>query len=112
MRPVFQQVDMAGFLSTLEPHERDDGFLPRVHFYSNQEPVEWVRENYRRGVSLDRLYSKALIAIEHISAERPDFLIEGYTSTQWHEVRHILKALSAVTGEEIETPVRFVTSEK
>lgn len=102
-----EQIDLEPFDTSLGPHERYDGLWPRVRFYPNQEPVEWVRENHRRGVTLDRLYSKALIAIEHISAERPDFLIEGYSSTQWHEIRHILKALSAVTGQELETAVRF-----
>lgn len=107
MSSRFQQIDMSGFDVKVESYERYDGLWPRVRFYPNQEPVEWVRENHRRGVALDRLYSKAMSALDHISSERSDFLIEGYTSTQWHEIRHILKALSAVTGQELETAVRF-----
>lgn len=100
-------IDPAIDLDGLEGHELYDGLLPRMHSFPFQTPAEWVGDNHTRGVSLHRMQRKAWRAIRHINEARDTNLVDGYNSTQWHEVRHMLVAMSVVTGESLESPLLF-----
>lgn len=78
-----------------------DGQSPRIYFPDGHTPVDWVRVNHKRGVKLYRLLDMAVAGLGYIK-DGHGYTVDGFTSTQWHEVRHAVRALSLVTGESLE----------
>lgn len=79
-----------------------DGQSPRIYFPNGQTPVDWVGENHRKGVKLRRLMSVTMTALDRMQVENDEYVVGSFNSTQWHEVKHVLKSLSLVTGESLE----------